>query len=359
MSRGLKISDLIEADPAPTSSDEDSASFAGWSLTDSVTDYTYENGRRYPGFGTTDSYMYPNDDRESERLDLQHHLFRLMKGGDLHTIPNPKFRKVLDVGTGTGIWAIDLADEYPEVKIRGIDLSPIQPEWVPENVIFEIDDLEQTWNFTSPFDYIHMRMMLGSIADWPRLIKQAYNNLTPGGWIESQEVLTHAFCDDGSIPEDCNWKKWEKLYVDAARQCGRPIDIAKDLKGWFEDAGFVDVEEEVVKCPLGNWPINRGQKENGRFLKAALSDGLQGLSLAIFTRILGWKPDEVEAFIALCRNDLNNKSFHGYFKFYFVRGRKPEQAASSSSYQPSKPLAHSSDEPRSSTSTLGSTTETL
>ncbi|KAF3930432.1 hypothetical protein ABW20_dc0102883 [Dactylellina cionopaga] len=215
-----------------------------------------------------------------------------------------------------------MADEYPQAKIQGIDLSPIQPEWVPENVIFEIDDLEQTWNFSKPFDYVHMRMMLGSIADWKGLIKQAYNNLTPGGWIESQEVLTHAFCDDGTIPEDCNWKKWEKLYVDAAKLYGRPIDIAANLKEWFEEAGFVDVEEEVVKCPLGNWPVNRGQKENGRFLKAALSDGLQALSLAIFTRVLGWKygvahksqPDEVEAFIALCRNDLNNKSFHGYFK---------------------------------------------
>ncbi|KAF3918472.1 hypothetical protein ABW21_db0203964 [Orbilia brochopaga] len=204
-----------------------------------------------------------------------------------------------------------------------------------------------------------MRMMVGSIGDWPKLVKQAYDNLVPGGWLESQEVLTHAYCDDGTLPADCNWKKWEKLYVDAARSFGRPIDIALELKGWYEDAGFVDVVEDVVKCPLGNWPADRGQKENGRYLRTSLSEGLQALSLAVFTRVLQWKPDEVEALIALCRNDLNNRSYHGYFKFYFVRGRKPfpkpiQGPAPKPAQVPQRQMYDDFDF-RSSTDTLGST----
>lgn len=42
--------------------------------------------------------------------------------------PNSKAKRVLDVGTGTGIWAIDYADEHPEAKVIGVDLSPIQPD---------------------------------------------------------------------------------------------------------------------------------------------------------------------------------------------------------------------------------------
>lgn len=42
--------------------------------------------------------------------------------------PNSNARRVLDVGTGTGIWAIDYADEHPEAKVIGVDLSPIQPD---------------------------------------------------------------------------------------------------------------------------------------------------------------------------------------------------------------------------------------
>jgi SAM-dependent methyltransferase len=44
--------------------------------------------------------------------------------------------RVLDVGTGTGIWAMDFADEYPNAEVIGIDLSPIQPSWVPTNCKF-------------------------------------------------------------------------------------------------------------------------------------------------------------------------------------------------------------------------------
>lgn len=42
--------------------------------------------------------------------------------------PNSNAKRVLDVGTGTGIWAIDYADEHPEATVIGVDLSPIQPD---------------------------------------------------------------------------------------------------------------------------------------------------------------------------------------------------------------------------------------
>jgi methylase of polypeptide subunit release factors len=75
--------------------------------------------------------------------DLQHHLF-LLSLGDLHLAPISKTpHNVLDIGTGTGIWAIDFgtlilhpsdailtstAQQYPTANVLGTDLSPIQPE---------------------------------------------------------------------------------------------------------------------------------------------------------------------------------------------------------------------------------------
>jgi SAM-dependent methyltransferase len=41
--------------------------------------------------------------------------------------------QILDIGTGTGIWAIDMADKYPMAMVIGIDLSPIQPSFIPNN----------------------------------------------------------------------------------------------------------------------------------------------------------------------------------------------------------------------------------
>ena len=40
--------------------------------------------------------------------------------------------RVLDAGTGTGVWAVEFGDEHPESQVVGVDLSPIQPSlYVP------------------------------------------------------------------------------------------------------------------------------------------------------------------------------------------------------------------------------------
>ena len=51
--------------------------------------------------------MLPNDDREQDRLDILHHVFRLTLGGALCRTKLDNPQKILDVGTGTGIWAIE------------------------------------------------------------------------------------------------------------------------------------------------------------------------------------------------------------------------------------------------------------
>lgn len=61
---------------------------------------------------------------------MVHHIFRLMLGGSLYKAPvSNSPQRILDIGTGTGIYAMQIADEFPCSDVLGIDLSPIQPEW--------------------------------------------------------------------------------------------------------------------------------------------------------------------------------------------------------------------------------------
>ena len=112
---------------------------------------------------------------ENDRLDLYHHIQTLRLDGELHLAPiGPEPQRVLDLATGTGIWAIDFGDKYPTAEVLGNDISPIQPSLVPPNVKFEVDDLEDEWVYSTKFDYIHARYLCCSIRDWPKLMRQAF-----------------------------------------------------------------------------------------------------------------------------------------------------------------------------------------
>lgn len=66
-----------------------------------------------------------------------------------------------------------MADEHPQAQVKGIDLSPIQPPWVPPNLKFEIDDYNLDWLDVEKFDLIHARELLGTVPNWPELYRKA------------------------------------------------------------------------------------------------------------------------------------------------------------------------------------------
>ena len=118
----------VEGEEDDTSACGDGSSSV--SITASIIDYEFENGRRYHAY-KAGHYPMPNDESELDRLDLQHHIFTLLLNGELYLAPLKKqaIHRVLDVGTGTGLWAIEFADQFPNATVTGVDLSPIQPIW--------------------------------------------------------------------------------------------------------------------------------------------------------------------------------------------------------------------------------------
>ncbi|KAK1528915.1 uncharacterized protein CCOS01_06749 [Colletotrichum costaricense] len=316
------IADDFDADDS-SSDRATSIASSSTSLASSIMNHRIENGRTYHKY-KDGQYSYPNDEKENDRLDLQHNIFLLTLDYRLGLAPpaqeGSKVRRVLDVGTGTGIWCIEFGDEHPDAEVVGIDLSPAQTAFVPPNVKFEVDDLEEPWTYHTKFDYIHTRVMTSSIADWKSFLE-------PGGYIELQEAHMRPDCDDGTLKPDSPLIEWVDRLEEACNIFGRPFIHCPSLKPLLEEVGFEDVSVTKYKWPINAWPKDPHYRELGIWNLENMLEGVEGWSMAPFTRALEWTKEEVNVFLISVRNELKNKNVHAYIPVYMIHARKPLKEA--------------------------------
>ncbi|OIW23061.1 S-adenosyl-L-methionine-dependent methyltransferase [Coniochaeta ligniaria NRRL 30616] len=309
----------------------DAASSTSASLSSSVRDYVFENNRRYHRY-QEGRYLLPNDEPEQEREDMKHAMVVTVCDGLLHFAPISNPQRILDKSEkGRLRWSMrrgsypqlnirvpglltepfwsTVGDEYPEAEVIGIDLSPIQPNWVPPNVKFMVDDAEAEWLFGSDtFDLVHARFVCMAIKNWPRMLTRAYDAIKPGGWIELQELRFVVQCDDDTCPPDYGYGRFVDHCMSGFRTFGvDPLSMERNAELLVE-SGFRDVQEKVWKVPIGTWPRDPKLKKVGLYNRAMLYDALEAVSLAPLTRGLKWSTAEVEVFLINVRKSLMDSS---------------------------------------------------
>ncbi|KAI8712699.1 hypothetical protein NCS52_01368700 [Fusarium sp. LHS14.1] len=302
------------------------------SLSESILDYRNIHGRTFQTSKTTE-YWGPNDDKQNEGLDIAHHFVTMIKGDKLFEAPigaNPS--KILDVGTGTGIWAIDVADTYPSAEVIGTDISPIQPAWVPPNCKFHIDDAQLEWTYApETFDFVHIRGLYGSIGDWTELYRQAYRVLLPGGWIEDCEFNITLYSDIPAVKNDPDhiFKQWAKVFFEATDRMGKTARIGLEgtMRKHMEEAGFVDIHEKNNQVPIGGWSSDPKLKQIGLYNLAFLDESLEGFALFMLKEIMGWEYIEIQLFVARMRKAMRNPKIRPYYIVPNVYARKPDTAS--------------------------------
>ncbi|KAH6962435.1 S-adenosyl-L-methionine-dependent methyltransferase [Ilyonectria sp. MPI-CAGE-AT-0026] len=327
-----QIAQTREGDNADTDStiDADNASSTA-SITSSILQYRTIHGRTYHSEQGNAQYWGSNDEAQIELMDVTHHILTLGIGEKLHMAPleKDKVQRVIDIGTGTGIWAIDFADEYPGAEVIGTDLSPIQPSWVPPNVQFEIEDCTREWTFeSSSADFIHMRWLFGSIKDWNELSSEAFRVCKPGGWFESLEASTVVSTDDDTVDGNSAMGQWGKFFIEGSKKMGTSATVVEDgtQKTAMEQAGFINIQEFNFKNPIGDWPKDPIMKEMGAYTKYGLDTDSEGFVL-FMAHTLGWTRPEILVYLAHFRRELRSGEHHGYFRQKVVWGQKPDAAS--------------------------------
>ncbi|OHE96805.1 methyltransferase [Colletotrichum orchidophilum] len=304
----------------------DSATNASTSVTSSVRDYMYENGRRYHRF-REGLYNFPNDEVEQEREDMKHAMVKLLCNQKLHFAPIGEWpQQILDIGTGTGAWAIEMGDQFESATVLGVDLSPIQPDWVPPNVKFEVDDVESSWLYPrNHFDYIHSRHTVMAIKNWRSLFHKAYEHLKPGGWIELQEIHHFPSSAYNAMPPSHPVAQYWSFVTQGLTSLGIDFNAAAGdrLPNMMREAGFVNVTEKIFHVPLGTWPRNRVLKTVGMYWRTILLDGLQAIALGPLTRGLLWTPEQIEMFLVSVRRAYHDNAALMYMPLRIMYAQKP------------------------------------
>lgn len=113
---------------------------------------------RYHGIDSS-RYPLPNDTEEVVRLDKLHYMFRCINRRNVLAPISPNATAILDVGTGSGRWVVEAAQEYEKAIVTGMDLSPANPLYeLTENVDFIVGDLTEGLKFDDgSLDLVHSR----------------------------------------------------------------------------------------------------------------------------------------------------------------------------------------------------------
>jgi SAM-dependent methyltransferase len=222
------------------------------------------------------------------------------------------------------------AQSFPEARVLGTDLSPIQPTQqaehpvallplgpklilrrsIPANCHFEIDDAEDEWIFGHKFDYIHGRALASCFEDPSFVIKQAFEACSPGGYLELQDAA-YPFRFAGNPEPNSALRRWADLLCLGAAQAGRPLTNAQHYKRWMEEAGFEDVVELRFYWPNGPWAKGEYYKTLGIMFQENLLAGLHGISLRVLT-VLGWVTDQITPFLAEVEREIKEASVHAF-----------------------------------------------
>jgi SAM-dependent methyltransferase len=245
---------------------------------------------------------------------MNHQKYLLLLGGKSYLAPLPvHMDKILDVGTGTGIWAIDMADQFPAASIIGTDIAPVQPEWVPPNCQFQLDDAEQDWTFApASFDYIHVRDMYLGIRDWAKFMRQAYDALKPGGYVELVSPHGYPTSDDNSLPDDAAFRELCTTLAKMTVKYGCDPRYCEKWQKQLEEAGFVDVTLTLHKLPSSPWPKDPILKKIGAFEYLNICEGTAGFLVNKYTEWTGKSMQDLQMMVLNLKRELALNKFHCY-----------------------------------------------
>ncbi|KAL8634072.1 hypothetical protein Q9189_000318 [Teloschistes chrysophthalmus] len=298
------------------SSGKSQSSTKSLSLSGSVFEQIVENERGY----ANEKYFMPCDEQEQTRLAIMYQCFTSVLNGQpsFQSIPR-NAKRILEIGTGTGDWAVAVAERFPNAEITATDITCFQPTDVPPNVFFEIDDAQEQWTYTEPFDFIHIRGLAGAFSNWPAVYAQAYQHLQTNGVLEVADFGTITL---GEPTADSYLSIYNGACASAAEKSGYPLGLDHMKKSVIENAGLSIGKSRTFDVPLGTWASDPRKKVAGKMALIATLEGLESTSLRLLTRHMDWKVEDVRDLCGKVQGELMRADARPSIPCHFTVARK-------------------------------------
>ncbi|KAI9250312.1 S-adenosyl-L-methionine-dependent methyltransferase [Sporodiniella umbellata] len=191
------------------------------------------------------------DMKEQDRQQREHYLLKLARKGNTWTsLDSP--RVIVEVGIGNGIWALEMATQYPQSQLIGLDKK--LPDMSLSNQTFHCVNVLKTWPIEdNTADFIFQRNMISCIQQdqWIHLLKEMLRVIRPGGCIEllEPELLHHR---PGPVLQ-----AFHVFYKEQCTEANLDIEL-NQMEEWLRLAGFESIEKRTLDLPIGEWQTETG-----------------------------------------------------------------------------------------------------
>jgi len=316
--------------PHDTDTDDDSSdtsSVLTQIQSDDIPSYFEERDERL--FHSHGIYPLPVDAREQERLTWQHRTLHALIGEHyvgpvdviLSTNQDDRRKRVLDLGTGTGCWALDMAQRFPSARFNAIDIVPIQTRHPPNNVHFEMHDITQEFRWASgTMDVVHARSIMLAVRDHGRFLSEVARVLRPGGIFVAGEIEHGVRIQHGSQASN-GTPGVDRFFVtvnDMLRDRGL-VQTGTHIPDWLSltctsdgRPAFTEIHVQQYHVPIGGWrATDERERKMGRDWRNAMER--YGDSVKPMLLEASMDADAVDELVREYKNDL---SMNGMFSVY-------------------------------------------
>jgi len=258
-----------------------------------------------------------NTSEETNRLDEMHNGIKAFLGGALSfaMLDDPAPKTILELGCGSGAWAIQAAKTFPDAQVLAVDLSPMPLRDLPPNLTFEILDLTKPFPFErDSFDVVHERFVYIHTPNFEDVLKRSVDLVRPGGWLLMDDI-------ENTIYDHKSLGPGQKTFWEAFHKYMNSKGVYELAPCFYEDilkasGSFSEVNIKKFVVPMSRRTRDRKISNLGATFKTSLRRAIQTIANnPRAPRILSEVAKEAQEEMDDCTRDL-------YINLYFTWSRK-------------------------------------